>query len=145
MKATALISDEAAKHLARTVTTYGDFNPIWDRLENMPLELVAEAHSSLLMRFEEYAEFYLALTEVEQGRFVNALVEGVGTDPKSWSAGEDMITAGVEWCIAQGFSYEKNAGFLKTRDHLRSDGVRLVVDEWPTRFGEIICSYGVQY
>ena len=119
------------------LTDYDPIDRIWDDSRNRNLMLVAEFHEALMMRSESYAVFYRGLSGVCHDQFITALALALGSDPQSYSAPDQLVTAGVQWCIGQKFSYDNHGGFLETRDWLRSDGVEVFLG-LSERFGEVL-------
>lgn len=116
---------------------YDPIDPIWDSPHNRYLQLVAEFHEALTMDCHSYHNFYHGLNVVQRDQFITALVLALGSDPQSYSAPDQLVTAGVKWCIDQGFSYENHGEFLEARDWLRSGGVGVFL-ELSGRFGDVL-------
>lgn len=122
---------------AMVLADYDPIDTIWDDPRNRNLMLMAEFHEALMMRSESYVGFYHELSGVQHDQFITALALALGSDPQSWAAPDDLVTAGVKWCIGQGFGYENHGGFLETRDWLRSGGVEVFLG-LSGRFGEVL-------
>lgn len=116
---------------------YDPIDKIWDDPRNRNLMLVAEFHTTLMRTSTEYVMFYHELSGVCHDQFITALALALGSNPQSYSAPDQLVEAGVQWCIDQKFNYENHGGFLETRDWLRSGGAGVFLG-LSERFGEVL-------